>query len=312
MIKTNVYIATLPRSGSTLLGMILNNHPKIFHIGESSYWGKLLPCDVKCSCGLVNCKFLNEIYGLIGHRKEIKSIYEFCCYIDKLEEPNKIYHQLSLPNQDAKIQTPKNTDHLLYLSHKGLELIADAFRLISTRKIIVDNTKNIRIAQRLVKFKHWKIILLTRHPCGVVNSSKNAGKRKKVYRSIKMKIPVLINFAQRTSSLLNLSNVLYVKYEDLCENPKRELSRICSFLNVYFMPSMIDFKNDKGHILMGNRMRLDDKNNRILFDEKWKTELTQEELSLVIDNQELQNMYSHFGYSLKEGANGKITKSISI
>lgn len=34
MTNSNVFIATMPRSGSTLLGMVLEQHPSIYHSGE--------------------------------------------------------------------------------------------------------------------------------------------------------------------------------------------------------------------------------------------------------------------------------------
>ena len=43
MNEQNVYIASLPRSGSTLLGMILNQADGCAYIGESFYWKKLNP-----------------------------------------------------------------------------------------------------------------------------------------------------------------------------------------------------------------------------------------------------------------------------
>jgi hypothetical protein len=41
--NTNVYVATLPRSGSTLLGMMINQHHLCFNMGESFFWGKFIP-----------------------------------------------------------------------------------------------------------------------------------------------------------------------------------------------------------------------------------------------------------------------------
>ena len=94
----NVYIATLPRSGSTLLGLMLNNHSQIFHIGESSYWGKLDPAEVLCSCGATGCPILKTVGHETAHLPEVKAIYSACSKIDRLEEPDKVYHSLSLPD----------------------------------------------------------------------------------------------------------------------------------------------------------------------------------------------------------------------
>ena len=56
--NSNVFIASLPRSGSTLLGMILNQHNDCFYTGESFYWKKLNPKNEVCTCGVKGCNFL--------------------------------------------------------------------------------------------------------------------------------------------------------------------------------------------------------------------------------------------------------------
>lgn len=58
-------IATLPRSGYTLLGMMLGNHSSICHIGESSYCGKVSPDDVMCSCGIRQVHALDKTIKIL-------------------------------------------------------------------------------------------------------------------------------------------------------------------------------------------------------------------------------------------------------
>ena len=308
----NVYIATLPRSGSTLLGMMLNNHPDIFHIGESSYWGKISPDDVMCSCGQIGCSFLHSINERLTNKESVDAIYEFCCCIDKIEEPDKVYHKLSLPSNKQLDLSEENLDRLLGLSCEGLGLITSVFRSVLESDIIVDNTKNIIIAEKLLGVGGWKVILLTRDPRGVYVSSKNAGIRKGVSRPVSMKIPVLLNFAQKALGIIDSERVLHVRYEDLCLNPELELSRICDFLGIIFSSSMISFKDDKGHTLMGNRMRYDD-NTLISIDESWKTDLTPEEIYAITGCNDLVNFYASLGYYMKRKEwNNEIAKGFII
>lgn len=296
--NTNVYIATLPRSGSTLLGMMLNNHSRMFHVGESSYWGKLNPVDVVCSCGISDCAVLREVGFRIAQSSAVKAIYAACIKIDRQEEPDKVCHPLSLPgNDDVTAVSNSEIEQDLSFGCLGLEQIADVFRDLSGKDVIIDNTKNIRFAKFLIS-RRWRIILMMRDPRGIVNSNKNAGFRKGVLRPVIAKIPVLINFAIQAFSLLESPQVILVKYEDLCARPAIELTRVCDFLGVDYETSMLNFRADKGHTIMGNRMRFDE-SSIVAVDNSWSKQLSQEETALVVSNTQLTALYSRFGYELK-------------
>ncbi len=295
----NVFIATLPRSGSTLLGMILGSHPQILHIGESSYWGKLDPNNVKCSCGDTGCKFLTIVYEEIKQTPEIIEIYNTCSYIDIIEEPNKIYHSLSLPN-DKKIKqySAQTISEHIKISCIGLKKLTDIFRKISNKNIIVDNTKSIYIAEELLKRQTWKILLLTRNPLGLAYSNKKSGIRKNVPRPLDTKIPVYINFAKKALNLIRYSNVIHIKYEELCLNTEKTIKKLCNFVQVPFIPDMLEFKKNKNHFLMGNRMRFDN-NQKITEDLEWVYGLNHEEKNMIYRNSELIELFEKLGYILK-------------
>ncbi len=297
--KLNVYIATLSRSGSTLLGMMLDNHSKVFHMGESFYWKKLNPNSVKCSCGEVGCEILTHVYNRVNNLSEVNAIYDACSMIDQIEEPKKIYHKLSLPNNKRPLGSV-NLDYLackLKLSCIGIETLSNIFRETTGMDIIVDNTKSIRTAEYLVKRKNWKIILLTRDPMGMASSNKNAGARKKVPRTVAMKIPVYIEFAKRALRIIGMQNVLHIKYEDLCLNPKVKLGEICNFINVSFEEKMLAFKFNRGHTLMGNRMRFNS-NDKIKEDLSWMFNLSDKEKKEVYQNKEIVSLFGELGYKL--------------
>ena len=298
---TNVYIATLPRSGSTLLGLILGNHSKIFHIGESSYWGKISPKDIVCSCGKIGCEFLLAVEEQAQRHSEIKSIYEAYNIIDQLLEPDKIYHRLSIPSDSTKITSEIITTlhHHLHASCIGIEKLADIFRKLTGKEVIVDNTKTIRIAKYLYSRVGWKIILLARDPRGLAYSNKMSGVRKNVPRPINMKIPTYLDFAQRVLELGSQENVFFLKYEDLCANPETKIQEICTFLGISFEHQMLHFKRDKGHTIMGNRMRFNN-SEKIYEDIGWIAGLTDEEKSLFYSNPQLITLYEAIGYKIVE------------
>ena len=299
--KKNVYIATLPRSGSTLLGMMLGNHPECCHIGESSYWRKTSPQEVRCSCGRIGCAILTAVHEKAKANNDISAIYEVCSAIDRKEEPEKVYHRLSLPSSEDVTDNfdPVTLKRMINRSISGLKFLAEVFRDVSGRSVIVDNTKNMEIADALACRQDWRLILMTRDPRGIAFSGKKSGERKGVPRPVEMKIPVFINFARKAISLSESERVSQLRYEDLCGNPHLSLKKICAFLDIPFDPLMLRFKRDRGHLLMGNRMRFDD-NEKILPDLGWRDGLKKSERSLIEDNEELTFLYGKIGYDLAD------------
>lgn len=291
----------MPRAGATLLGMMLDNHSQIFHMGESFYWGKLNPDKIRCSCGRIACEILMRVYQEANKLSEVQAIYNACSMIDKLEEPGKVYHSLSLPddNQQLSPANPRNLARALELSCIGLERLAQIFRQVIGKNIIVDNTKSIYLAEYLAVRKSWKIILLTRDPRGLANSNKNSGLRKGIPRPVDMKIPVYVKFAKKALAMIQMQNVLFVRYEDLCLNPEKKLREICNFIGVSFKDSMLRFKSNKGHTLMGNRMRFDE-NQVVAEDTGWINGLSQEEKNMICKNKELSNLFKRLGYDLND------------
>lgn len=75
---------------------MLGNHSEIFHMGESSYWGKLDPRNVKCSCGKEGCEILMSVHKKIVGFPEICAIYDACSMIDMLEAMFSIKHSYDI------------------------------------------------------------------------------------------------------------------------------------------------------------------------------------------------------------------------
>lgn len=91
---------------------------------------------------------------------------------------------------------------------------------------------------------------------------------------------------------------MLVRYENLCHDPATELKRICSFLGIAFNAVMLSFRADSGHIVMANRMRFDSI-ERIIEDLSWMSDLSENEMNMIYNNQELVLCYNEFGYKLQ-------------
>jgi hypothetical protein len=72
---------------------------------------------------------------------------------------------------------------------------------------------------------------------------------------------------------------------------------LCGFLGITYQEAMLKFKGNKGHILMGNRMRFDD-NQTIAEDLSWHVRLTTEEQSLISNHRPLRALYETLGYQM--------------
>lgn len=296
MKANNIFISTLPRSGSTLLGMMLGANSQICHIGESAYWSKLNVHATRCCCGTIGCQTLLEFSrGLASFPNEIEAIHTACGAIDLKEEPNKIRHSLSL---SACVNSHNNIfESLIQKCCHGLDIVADTARSVSGKDIIVENSKYLSIAEALLcRSEQWKVLVVTRDPRGVASCSKEAGERKNVPRPIKDKIDLCLSFAERTASLAQHDKVLLVRYEDLCRNTVETLNAVCSFVGTPFEEKMLRFKENKGHLLMGNHM-MHDKDQGIVEDLTWRQKLSPEEKGLFV-REDIVRAYARLGYDL--------------
>ena len=80
---------------------------------------------------------------------------------------------------------------------------------------------------------------------------------------------IMGNFFIELIRLFNKNRILQIKYEDLCNNPEKELKRIGKFLNCEIESVIKKVKTQKeitvGHNIAGNGIRM---NNSIIFKPK--------------------------------------------
>lgn len=283
--EQNVYIASLPRSGSTLLGMVLNQGEKSGYIGESFYWGKLNPKKETCVCKVFGCKTLSAIYEEVVNNNSILKISDVLPALDGI-----------LQKGDIPIKyIEKKLKHDIDRSCVGFGEEANIFRRRLNKNIIINSSSNIVIAERLARDFNWKVIVLIRDPRGVIFSMKNAAIRHETEIPKDLWVNYIINFIKRAELLCKYKNVLTVRYEDICRNPKKEIKRVCNFLQIDFQDNMLQYKQNRGHFLMANRMCFDD-NEIICEDNRWIKFLSDDEKNIISNNKILVNYYQGFGY----------------
>jgi hypothetical protein len=143
--KLNTFIATLPRSGSTLLGMILDQHSIVYHAGETFFWGRLSPHNLQCSCGYCPCPILMGIYDAIrGYGRELEILFKTCSMLSRPARSDTSYVNFSVagfndayPDEDW-LKLHKYID----ISCNTLEMLFSIFRKILNRDIIGVNPQS--------------------------------------------------------------------------------------------------------------------------------------------------------------------------
>jgi|SRR3989344_6413901 len=277
----NVYIASLPRSGTTLLGIILNQHPQCTCIGESYYWRNYQPGTSICSCGHTNCHILNEVHAKISSEKTVLSFCDTCIKLDA-----NLLNGASYSIDNSSLVT----------AEAGLTKLMDVYRAVTANPIIIDTSTNVTLGKYLALSNDYKVILLTRDPRGVLYSFKKALRRYGRSRPLIIYASSFLAFAQAAFELIQRRNVLWATYEDMCSNPEYEMRRICRFLRITHNPLMIDLSKVTHHLVMGNRIR-NLHTLQITEDIEWKASLDEQELDILRLNKKIVELYSKLNYT---------------
>ncbi len=259
-----LYIMGCGHSGSTLLDMLLSAHSKIFGVGElrifSSQKNKLRD-ELKeqlCACGqkVPDCPFWKKVLENVDYspkldvrRSKINSFLGIDKYIFKNGEPVSI------------------KDYL-----ESNEKIYETILKLSGKEFIVDSSKGPDRAELLSRSKKLDIIFLhlIRDGRGVMWSYKR--KYKKTLFSIFIWL-----FTNLKAEIIKKRNknvrTIVLRYEDLVDNPEKELEKILETIGLSFEKGMLNFSKVEQHQIAGNRLRLR-KDREIKKDLSWKENLS--------------------------------------
>ncbi len=284
-----VLILGAARSGSTLLALLLASHPDAGTIGETSGLGFIASVDVdeyRCSCGarIRECDFWQRV----GQRMDARG------------------HRLDVAHFGTNFRLPSHifVDRLLRIQHRGpfLEWARDVALALSPAW---------RSARRVIEQRNAALAEAVRAVYGVrvfVDSSKNPHRLKFLLRidSLRSKVVYLvrdgrgtalsymkhenwsmkkaasewrrnIRACERCLATLPHDRWARVRYEDLCGDPRAVLSSMFEFAGLAPLIEQPDFLAAGNHVI-GNYMRLKT-TGEVRLDERWKTELTAEQLA---------------------------------
>tara|TARA_B110000967_G_C18898049_1_gene572298 strand:- start:1053 stop:1916 length:864 start_codon:yes stop_codon:yes gene_type:complete len=257
-----IYLLGAGRSGTTMLATILNNHPKIYTIGEMHQFLDYLLEDKDCSCGeyLSQCPFWSSV---------MKNL-------DVSILKNKY-------NVDLSNNLEKHRLIPLYLMGKPIhpkyremtDMVFGAIQSKVEKPWILDSSKyNSRyLLLRKNKRINLKGIYLVRDVRGVINSfGKNVQTPKKPLLAILYYS--LINFWSQWICFFD-KRIIKIRYEDFVNEPDKMIQKIEQHLfeSTHKISNLTNEIFEIPHIIAGNRLR-SQKQLVIKKDMKWKENIS--------------------------------------
>jgi hypothetical protein len=296
MLKHAVYISSDDRSGSTMLDLMLANHPEVFCVGElhnlpayvfneRGYYNPVHELNCMCGTSVGQCPFWQKVGDEVGSLEGLRLRHEKMFkgkWSAHLNDPltGLMRHILNYRPQILKSR--------LMARLLGLDTLAcnyfkvyNAVAKVSGKTHVVDSSKWPYRFHGL--FSHQpekvKVILLYRDPAAVVYS-----KYRRHYASISS------GAAQwrQNSMLMKLfsreipkESKMTIRYEDICKETEATMRRLCDFLEIRYDPALSRLKKKNLHHIGGSPSKFKTEQTRIRYDDRYKRELTREQLQTI-------------------------------
>lgn len=274
-----LFILSPSFSGSTLLTFLLASHPDIATVGElkASALGDI--STYHCSCGalLEQCGFWVNLREATGRRGDPLAFADFGTHfvrsplffrrLIRLGVSTPLFASMSEWALRFVPAWRERREKILDRNQLLIELITAE----QGRRVFLDGSKDPEQLQQLVKSRRWNVrgVRLLRDGRGIVNSYI---KHHEVdVQSAAREWLRTERACARVTSGMAPEDVLTVKYEDVCEDPRREMNRIFQFVGLSKLNTLDSSEAPQLHIL-GNAMRLNP-DKSIQHDERWKTQL---------------------------------------
>lgn len=284
-------VASSSYSGSTLLAMLLNAHPDIAAIGETSTARRETRMDTfQCSCGrlMAECPFWIDVAERM-HRAGYPD-FRLANFELGFDPPARtlggrlLYGSLRLPPVErmrdwVAARIPAHRRRMAAIGVRN-RAFAAAILDVTGARVLVDTSKERMRARDL---RHWlgmdlRVIHLVRDPRGVVASSVRRGRDGGDVRAAAVRWSKINAAILNAMAALPEDRRLVVRYEDLCTDPDAVLRRIARFLDLD--PGRVAEATDRERHVLGNRTRLVPI-TEIRLDERWRSELSADQVERI-------------------------------
>jgi len=285
-----VSVETSIFSGATLLAFLLGAHPQIATVGEmSGLISSEDPDEYSCSCGqkIKVCEFWQSVKAAMRDRGfefevaqfDTKFVLDGPPLVQRLRYGSFRNSTLDSVRDAIFYAWPSQARQLKALVARNVAFI-EAVLEITGKRVFVDTSKDRLRLKSLRKFSTLDVraIHLVRDARGVVAShlrhikGVDARKAARQWVRLNQKLEVTLRSLPEEKSVL-------VRYEDLCQDVQGTLEQLYRFCGVEPHVQVTDFQAVPHHIV-GNAMRLR-RLSEIRLDERWKSELTADQLNEV-------------------------------
>jgi len=287
-----IYISSLPRSGSTLLSMLVGSHERVFPLGEFVLFGQSLKQNASCTCGkpIRECDFWGKVAEKLHPQADYYPtlVYPFDYDTSRLQRRlvklfsyALIHHNRFLLDLASGFKNgyPYHMKMAMDNSIALLELLSDQF--LPPGILFLDATKTTTRLNHLITKKPFsvRVITLVRDGRGTVNSWLKDGKESfaDTVRSWRFHMET----QQASIKSIRSGDKILVRYEELCTNTERELKRLCDFMEIPFQEKMMKMEGPF-HMLGGNPGTFGGPTS-IRLDTGWEQSFNQEQLKVFDD-----------------------------
>jgi Sulfotransferase family len=281
-----------PYTGSTLLGMLLGNHPACASIGPAT--GLTARVDLStylCSCGarFTDCGFWGRIARRTVELEHPVTVFEKDFWnthvrLSRRRSLNRLAAG-SLGNASFEVARDSVIGRLSPVKRRLSEARLSSWSLAravleETRKdVFIDTAWDDQRPRHLAAMPllDVKVIHLVRDPRGNVASlmkHRNVGVRKAARQWRHYNVE-----AARVGRRFPPESWMLLRYEELCESPQTTLDRVAAFIGVEPMPISTLLAPSERHVI-GNSMRLKEL-DQINEDLSWQPTLRARELRTI-------------------------------
>jgi hypothetical protein len=282
-----LFIAGYGRSGSTILNMVLDQHPALLGVGEISNLGpRVWPMNEYCSCHarVQDCPFWSAVLDSFRKRFGPNALSEYAKLQAKFDGLRSLA-RLSLPHVRG------GSD---FLEYGALTVgLFEALLQISGKQWVVDCSKlpGRAMAISAIPRIDLRLVHLIRDGRGVAWSLSKPIARD-LESGVERELPArsttrtaarwcVVNLAaEHVGRRVGPGKSLRMRYEDLVATPAAELQRLAALVDIDLsMVSTLIESGDPlapGHVVAGSRLRMKS-SLRLSFDQEWRRRMPQEQ-----------------------------------
>lgn len=298
-----VYIVGHGRSGTTLLELLLAQHPDIVAVGELERFSlQFARADGKsfrglCSCGLrpEACPMWSKVADAIEEEYGINIVKDpFGFRVSNIgreadfqyrsvrhwlqRKYSRMWRILGYGSGSQVLQHIASLSLVAEIWARNRFFVVDTVRRVTGSKIIVDSSKDPVSMVDLYRLhqENMKVIFMTRDVRGNVRSLAKHGVSASAAASEWSKTNRRVRkYLRHVAS----DDVTQIKYEDLCADPANEIGRLWDFLGCE-QTEFSQVQRKTWHTIAGNKTRFRDLEG-VRADVAWQKDLSADDLRLI-------------------------------